>query len=92
MGKVGAYALKLRNVLASQMKEIQPVACAQLLSNREAEILRLIAAGHSYQEIARQLVIALGTVQWHIKNIYQKLDAHSGMEAVMRARELQVLA
>ncbi|MBI5035179.1 MAG: hypothetical protein HZB51_32030 [Chloroflexi bacterium] len=92
MDKVGEYALNLQRILASQVEGIHPDSSTQLLSKREAEILRLIAAGNSYQEIARQLVIALGTVQWHIKNIYQKLDAHSGLEAVMRARELQVLS
>ncbi len=61
------------------------------LSERELEILRLIAAGRSTQEIAEELVIAVGTVRTHLKNIYGKLDAHSRIQAVERARALGFL-
>jgi LuxR family maltose regulon positive regulatory protein len=57
------------------------------LSERELEILRLIAAGLSTREIANELVIVEGTVRNHIKHIYSKLDAHSRLQAVERARE-----
>ena len=61
------------------------------LSVREIEVLRLIAAGLSNQEIARKLVIAVGTAKWHVNQIYDKLDAHNRTRAVVRARELGVL-
>jgi len=61
------------------------------LSEREREILRLIAAGLSTQEIANELVIVEGTVRNHIKHIYSKLDAHSRLQAVERARKLNLL-
>jgi ATP/maltotriose-dependent transcriptional regulator MalT len=61
------------------------------LTEREREILRLIAEGDSYQDIAQQLVIAVSTVQHHIKSLYTKLDVHSGLEAVARARRLGLL-
>lgn len=61
------------------------------LSERELEVLRLIAAGLSPQEIADKLVIAVGTVRNHVKSIYGKLDAHSRLQAVDRARALNLL-
>ena len=64
---------------------------AGLLSDRELELLRLIAAGRSNNEIAAELVIALGTVKRHTANIFDKLDVHNRTEAVAKARRLGLL-
>ncbi len=61
------------------------------LSERELEILQLIAAGRSNEEIAQTLVIAIGTVKKHINNIYGKLGVQSRTQALARARELKLL-
>jgi LuxR family maltose regulon positive regulatory protein len=61
------------------------------LSDREMQVLRLMAADLSAPEIAEELVIAVSTVRSHIKHIYGKLDAHSRYEAVERARALELL-
>jgi ATP/maltotriose-dependent transcriptional regulator MalT len=61
------------------------------LSEREFEVLDLIAAGYSNAEIARQLYIAIGTVKRHINHIYGKLAVSSRTQAVARARELGLL-
>ncbi len=61
------------------------------LSERELELLRLVAAGKSNREIAAELVLALGTVKSHLHNIYQKLNAGSRTQAIVRARELGLL-
>ena len=61
------------------------------LSERELEVLRLIAAGLSNQDIADRLVIAPGTVKRHINNIYGKLQVGSRTQAVAVARDLQLL-
>lgn len=61
------------------------------LSEREIEVLRLVAAGLSNRQIADRLVLSLGTVKSHIHNIYGKLDARSRTQAIARARELQLL-
>jgi LuxR family maltose regulon positive regulatory protein len=61
------------------------------ISEREKEVLRLIAEGRSSQEIARMLVVALSTVQWHIKNLYAKLDVHSRTQAVKKAKDINLL-
>ncbi|MBN1873032.1 MAG: winged helix-turn-helix transcriptional regulator [Anaerolineae bacterium] len=62
------------------------------LSERELEVLRLIAGGLNNREIATHLFITPGTVKRHINNIYGKLQVHSRTQAVAKARELRVLA
>jgi predicted ATPase/DNA-binding CsgD family transcriptional regulator len=63
-----------------------PVIAA--LTEREMEILRLVADGLSNREIAQDLVITLGTVKWYARQIYNKLGVHSRTQAVARAREM----
>ncbi len=66
-------------------------ALIEPLSERELEVLRLIAAGKKNQEIADALVISLNTVRYHTKNLYGKLGVHKRTQAVAKARELRVL-
>ncbi len=61
------------------------------LSERELEILSLVAEGRSNQEIAAQLFITVGTTKWHLNNIYGKLGAGSRTQAVAEARRLFLL-
>jgi DNA-binding CsgD family transcriptional regulator len=60
------------------------------LTGREAEVLRLIARGCTYVQVAVELGISEHTVGTHIKNAYRKLDVHSAAAAVMRAVELRI--
>lgn len=60
----------------------------QDLSPREAQVLRGIAAGQSYKEIAGELGISAHTVNAHLKNVYAKLHAAGRAEALRRARLL----
>jgi LuxR family maltose regulon positive regulatory protein len=62
------------------------------LSERELEVLKLIADGLSNSEIARKLFVATSTVKRHINNIYAKLNVHTRTQAVTKGRELKVLA
>ena len=55
------------------------------LSQREKEVLNLLAVGNNYQEIANDLFISVDTVRHHIRNIYKKLHVHSSSEAVAKA-------
>jgi LuxR family maltose regulon positive regulatory protein len=61
------------------------------LSERELEVLQLIVAGKSNREIARELIVTLGTVKKHINNIFGKLAVHSRTQAVARARERDLI-
>jgi len=62
------------------------------LSMREVEILKLIEAGCSNQEIAARLVISIATVKRHISNIYAKMGAQNRTQAVSIGRELSLLS
>jgi len=72
-------------------REIPDKGGLRLLTEREREVLELIAAGRSAPEIAREFVVSVSTVKTHLRHIYDKLDAHSGREAVAKARELSLL-
>jgi LuxR family maltose regulon positive regulatory protein len=61
------------------------------LSERELEVLQLVAIGLSNREIAERLFLATGTVKKHLSNIFGKLDAQNRTECVARARELGLL-
>jgi LuxR family maltose regulon positive regulatory protein len=74
---------------ASQAVVDQPLV--DPLTERELEVLRLIAAGLSNREIARELVVAVSTVKTHINHIYGKLDAKSRIQAVAKAQVLDLL-
>lgn len=63
----------------------------EMLSTREMEVIKLLEKGFSEKKIASNLVISYETVHKHLKNIYEKLGVHSRMEAVARAREMNLL-
>ena len=62
------------------------------LSERERDLLALVAAGASNQQIAAQLFLATGTVKKHLHNIYGKLGVASRTQAIAKARELDLIA
>ncbi len=61
------------------------------LSERELEVLRLMASGRSNQEIADQLFISLPTVKSHSSNLFAKLEVKRRTEAVHKARSLRII-
>ncbi len=71
---------------AAPERPTQPLV--EPLSDREVEVLGLIAAGLANREIADELVIAIGTVKRHINHIYGKLGVPSRTRAIAKAREL----
>ncbi len=89
---MAAYIHRLLESFDTRPDSAPPGAQSQALiaplSERELEVLGLIAAGHSNKEIAQALVIAIGTVKRHTVNIFNKLDVKNRTEAVARARQL----
>jgi two-component system, NarL family, response regulator LiaR len=61
------------------------------LSKRELEILGLLAQGHSNQEIALKLFISLSTVKTHIQNLFEKLEVKRRIQAVEKAKSLNLI-
>ena len=64
---------------------------AEPLTDRELDVLRLVAAGKSNQRIAHDLVLALDTVKKHVTHVLRKLEAANRTEAAARARQLGLL-
>ncbi len=67
-------------------------ALIEPLSDRELDVLRLLATDLAGPEIARELVVSLSTVRSHTKAIYAKLGANNRRSAVTRAEELDLLS
>jgi LuxR family maltose regulon positive regulatory protein len=92
-GIAPGYVARLLSAMAESSDA--PTSLAQPLieplSERELEILRLIATGLSNRRIAEKLVVAVGTVKAHTSSIYGKLGVHSRTQAVGRARELKLI-
>jgi LuxR family maltose regulon positive regulatory protein len=82
---------ELRISTAAQQKASPAGSLVEPLSERELEVLHLMALGRTNQEIARQLVVARGTVKAHTASIYRKLDVANRTAAVARARQLGLL-
>lgn len=62
------------------------------LSNREIEVLQLMAAGCSNQEIADQLFVSVNTIKTHSSNVFEKLDVKRRTQAVEKAKQLRLIA
>lgn len=73
-----------RMVVSAFRQPAPPRAQETQLSPRESEILRLLASGHRSKEIAATLGISVGTVNTHVRHIYEKLHVRSRAEAVAR--------
>ena len=74
-----------RKVVAMFSRVVPPKREDHRLSERELEILQLLAEGHSYKTAAKALALSIDTIRFHIRNIYEKLHVHSKSEAVVLA-------
>ena len=95
--ELGAYARHLLHAFhdaaggATTVAQKTPSSLVEPLTTRELEILRLVAAGLTNQQIADHLVISVATAKRHIANAYSKLGAGHRTEAVARATELRLI-
>jgi len=88
------FSLSYAQKLWSVFKATRPPKTEALLdpiSERELEVLHLMAAGLSNREISEKLFISLNTVKTHTKNIHSKLGVNSRTKAIARAKELRLL-
>jgi ATP/maltotriose-dependent transcriptional regulator MalT len=67
-------------------------AIVEPLTSRELDVLGLIVAGYSNEEIAQELTIAVSTVKWYVNALYAKLHVKTRSQAIVRARELRLLS
>ena len=82
-------SLQIARKVINHFHQTKPATAVDQLSTRELEILRLLAKGHRYKEIADELSINIGTVRTHISNVFEKLHVHSRTEAAMKLVERQ---
>ena len=61
------------------------------MTERELEVLRLLATGASNRAVAKELVVSLDTVKRHVSHLFSKLEVANRTQAVARARELGLL-
>ena len=92
------YTGKLLAAFDTEERKSQPrsdpapaLALSEPLSQRELEVLRLVAQGLSNHEIGERLFLALDTVKGHNRRIFDKLQVQRRAEAIARARELGLL-
>lgn len=88
------YVTKLLAALGARTQPEKPPAgppVAEELTQREKEVLRLIAAGLSNRDSAELLVVTEGTIKKHLNNVFGKLGVRSRTQAVARAKELDLL-
>ena len=89
---LNAFPDSISHVTKSEISNYKSKIPIESLSERELEVLRLLAVGMSNQEIAQRLVITVGTTKSHVHHIYSKLGAKDRLEAVIRAKELGLLS
>jgi LuxR family maltose regulon positive regulatory protein len=94
------YASKLLAIFPEDVQKLvqtnrkmtaNPQNLAEPLSEREIEVLRLIAEGYKYKEIAERLVVSINTIRHHTRNVYGKLNVNNRTQAIGRARELNLM-
>lgn len=86
-----SMAIKLIDEFKQMSRPDESSGPALRLTERELDVLRLVAQGHSNKEIAARLFISENTVKNHVRNMLEKLQLHSRMEAVMYAVKEKLL-
>ena len=74
-----------RRVVSMFQKFASPRTEQSGLSERELEVLGLLAEGHSYKTCADRLAVSIDTIRFHVRRIYERLHVHPRSEAVIKA-------
>jgi LuxR family maltose regulon positive regulatory protein len=86
------FARRLLDTIPGEaVKDKASIVDEQTLSDRERDVLRLLADGQSYKEIGKKLFLSLNTVQFHVKSIYRKLLVNKRVQAIEKAREMHLI-
>ncbi len=88
---VGRMTLSPEAAQALANSVVQPQIAGNAITERERDVLRCMVDGLNNNEIAEKLVISLGTVKFHVSNIFQKLGVDSRVEAVKAAMEQKLV-
>ena len=88
---LAAYRKEPTPAEATRPSALLTQSLVEPLSERELEVLRLLAQGLTNREIAEELTVTVGTAKTHLNHIYGKLDVHSRIQAVTKAKELGLL-
>ncbi|NLO96870.1 MAG: AAA family ATPase [Peptococcaceae bacterium] len=89
-----AYTKALQEFLEGnslRTKKENPLPPFDLFTEKEIEVLKLVSAGLSNKEVAERLDVSVNTVKTHIKNIYEKLQVNRRVQAVEKAKSLNIL-
>lgn len=92
--KIYSFAKRVLLALPASIQPVvsdAPLEMVEPLSERELEILALIAAGLTNKEIGNRLYLTERTVKWHASNLYRKMSVENRTAALKRARELKLL-
>jgi DNA-binding NarL/FixJ family response regulator len=87
-GRVSEVLARRRERLVAEERARQE---RERLTPRELEILEMLARGMATKEIAAKLFLSVATVRWYVQQTIEKLEAHSKIEALARARELGLI-
>ena len=91
LGASSSVSLSANGSSGATPGQVSPEPLAEPLSERELEVLTLLASGRQNREVARDLFVSVGTVKTHTNNIYRKLGVHNRAEALARARTLKLI-
>jgi LuxR family maltose regulon positive regulatory protein len=89
---LSAFARRLLDAMPGESAKVRTdLPHEEILTDREVEVLRLLAAGESYNGIGQKLFLSLNTVQFHVKSIYRKLLVNKRTQAIEKAREMKLI-